>query len=255
MFPPGTLEAFGLYLVRTGALVLASPLIGTGATFSGYKVGLIGVLALLLFSVAGAPAVAAGGPLEYGVLALREVLIGLSLAFVLHAVTLAVRVGSELVGHEMAFTMSRVVDPESGTNVPLVSHMYEMLFFLALLAVNGHHWIVRALAESYERAPVGSLSLSGDLPAIALDQFAQLFAAGITFAAPILAFLMMVSVVIGLLARAVPQINVLEFGFNLRIAGGLVAMLVFAPVLTPALERLLHHLMGGLETTLDAMGV
>ena len=74
------------------------------------------------------------------------------------------------------------------------------------------------------------------------------------FAAPILVLLFMVSVLIGLLARAVPQINVLDFGFNLPIVVGLAGLALFAPVLAPALGRMLDRLMIGLEAGLDALG-
>jgi len=253
--PPGTLEAFGLFLVRTSALVLASPLIGTGAAFSGYKLGLVGVLSALLYSMAGFPTVPEVGVLTLGLLAVRELLIGLILAFCVHAAVLAVRVAGELIGHEMVFNMANVVDPASGTSVPLISHLYELMFFLALLAMDGHHWIVRALADSYERAPVADLALSDELPALAITQFSQMFAAGMTLAAPILVLLMLISLLIGLLTRAVPQINVLEFGFNLRISGGLLAMFLFAPMLAPALDRLLGRLLASLGQTLDALAV
>jgi len=235
-------------------MVLGAPLFGTGATFSGYKLGLIGVLTILLYSLAGFPALPDLGAVEFGVLAMRELLVGLALAFALHAALLAVHVASGLIGHEMAFNMSRQVDPASGVSMPLIARIYELLFFLALLAVDGHHWLVRALAESYTRAPVGQVATAGDLPAVALRQFVELFAAGITLAAPVLVLLLMISVLIGLLTRAVPQINVLEFGFSLRISGGLVAMFLFAPLLAPALHRLLNRLMSGLDATLDALG-
>lgn len=254
--PPGTLEALGLFLVRTSALVLASPLIGTGSTFSGYKLGLIGVLTGLLWSLDGFPTAPAGlSAVGLGILALRELLIGLALAFSVHVAVLAVRVAGELIGHEMVFNMANVVDPASGTNVPLISHLYEVFFFLALLAVDGHHWLVRALAESYERAPVARFELTDRLPALALEQFGQLFAAGLTLAAPVLVLLMMISLLLGLLTRAVPQINVLEFGFSLRIGGGLVALFLFAPVLAPAFDSLLRRLMESLGQTLDALAV
>ena len=167
MLAPGLLEALGLYLARTGALVLASPLLGTGASFAGYKVGLIAVLAFLLYAVGGEPLATAPEPLEYAVLVMREIVIGLTLAFVLQAVVLAVRVASELIGHEMAFTMSKIVDPASGVSIPLIGHVYELLFFLGLLAVDGHHWVLRALARSYERAPVGELDLQPGIPIVA----------------------------------------------------------------------------------------
>lgn len=253
--PPGTLEAFGLFMVRTSALVLASPLLGTGSTFSGYKLGLIGVLSALLYSLAGFPTVPGIDVIALGILGVRELLIGLVLAFCVHAAVLATRVAGELVGHEMVFNMASVVDPASGQSTPLISHIYELMFLLALLALDGHHWIVRALAESYERAPIAAMQLSDALPGVALEQFTQMFAAGMTLAAPLLVLLMMISLVLGLLTRAVPQINVLEFGFSLRIGGGLLGMFLFAPMLAPALDRLLGRLMDGLGQTLDALVV
>ena len=57
MISVGTLAAFGLYLVRTSALLLASPLLGNGAAFSGYKVALVALVSFALFSATGAPRV------------------------------------------------------------------------------------------------------------------------------------------------------------------------------------------------------
>ena len=258
MFAAGTLEAFGLYLARTGALVLAAPLLGTGSSFSGYKIGLVFTVAMVLFTATGQPLEPLSGgvaPFQYVALVLREVVVGIFLAFVLHAVMVAVRVASDLIGHEMAFNISNVLDPVQGVNMPLIARVYETIFLLALLAVNGHHWLLRALAGSYERAPVGQLGLDEGIGGAALTLFAQMFAAGVTFAAPIMVLLTLVSSLIGLLSRAVPQLNMIEFGFNLRIVVGLGAMFLFAPVLTPALEHLLEELMSGLEGGLSMLGV
>lgn len=253
MFPPGTIEAFGLYLVRTSALVLGAPILGSGAMFAGYKIALIVALSALLFSVSGTPIEGTVEPVQYGLFVLREVMIGLSLGFVLQLVVLAVRVSSDMIGHEMGFAMANEVDPVQGFRTPLVTHFYETVFFLCVLAVNGHHWMLRALAESYDRAPIASIRFEAGLPAFVLNLFAELFAAGLTFAAPILVLLTLVSAMIGLLSRAVPQLNILEIGFNLRITAGLVAMLLFLPVLGPAMDGLLQLLMNGLTAGLDAL--
>ncbi len=254
MFPPGTIEAFGLYLVRTSALVLGSPILGGGAGFAGYKIALIGGISTLMFTVSGSPLDGAVQPVQYGLFVLREVMIGISLAFVLQLVVLAVRVSSEMIGHEMGFAMASEVDPVQGFRTPLITHLYETLFFLGVLAVNGHHWLLRALAESYERAPIASIHFEENLPGFVLKLFTQLFAAGLTFAAPILVMLTLVSAMIGLLSRAVPQLNILEIGFTLRITAGLGAMLLFVPAIAPAMNGLLEMLMDGLAAGLDALG-
>jgi flagellar biosynthetic protein FliR len=251
---PGTLEAFGLYLIRTSALVLAAPVLGTGTTFAGVKIGLIFSLAFVLYSASGEPMVLPVSAAAYGVSALREVLIGVFLAFSLHAVFVAVRVAGELIGNEMGFAMAATVDPATGMRTPVVTQVYEVLFILALLAMNGHHWLLRALGESFERAPIGRMSIQGDFAGVASKMFGELFASGLTFAAPVLVLLLLVSVLIGLLARTVPQLNILEFGFNLRIGVALGAMCMFTPMLAPAMEHLLDQLMQAIEAGLDTLG-
>ena len=103
MLPPGTIEAFGLYLVRTSAMVLAAPLLGTGATFSGYKVGLIALISFLLFSISGSPLTESVLPIEYGIFVMREILIGLFLAFTLQVVVLAARIGGRKLNELVAY--------------------------------------------------------------------------------------------------------------------------------------------------------
>lgn len=253
MLEPGLLEAIGLYMVRTSALVLASPLLGTGSTFTGYRISLIATLSFLLYSASGSPLELVPGPVEYALLSMREVLLGVFLAFTLHAVVLAVRAAGEIIGHEMTFNMAQLVDPATGLNSPLITRMYETFFFLGLLAVDGHHWLLRTLAGSFERAPVGALAFDASLMTIVADLFREMFVAGVTFAAPVIVLLSLVSLTIGLLSRAVPQLNIMELGFTLRIVVGLVALLIFVPFLVPALQTLYEGLESGLDASLDAL--
>ena len=250
----GTLAAFGLYLVRTSALVLGAPLLGDGASFTGYRVALIFGVSIALFLATGQDLTGDLPAFEYGLLCLREVLIGLFLAFIAHLVVLAVRVCGELIGHEMAFTMAAVVDPATGLRTPLITRFYEVLFFIGLLAVDGHHWLLRALGESFGRAPVGALDFSADTSLMLQTFMTQMFKAGVVFAAPVMVLLLLVSVLIGLLARVVPQLNVLEVGFTLRIVVALGAMLIFSPLVAPAMNGLYRSLMSGLDAGLNVIG-
>jgi flagellar biosynthetic protein FliR len=252
---PGTLEAFGLFLVRTSALVVFAPVLGYGAGFSGYKVALIFVIAFVLYSAIGVPLSGdAIDPFAYGVLAVREVMIGGFIGFFLHLVMLAVRVTGEMIGHEMGFMVAQQVDPASGIRTPLITSIYENLFILALLTMNGHHWLIRSLRESFLRAPIGRLSLGEGMAPTVQRMFSEMFGAGIVFAAPVMIFLMLVSILIGLLARAVPQLNVLEVGFTVRVGIAMVAMFLFAPLLEPAMTRLYEALVLWLDRGLDALG-
>jgi flagellar biosynthetic protein FliR len=254
MLQPGTIEAFALVLVRTSALVVSAPILGFGTGFGGYKIGLVFGLALVLYAAAGMPVEPELGVFPWGLCALREAVIGLFLGFLLHLVLLAVRVAGEMIGQEMGFMVAAQVDPVTGVQTPLVSTIYEGLFVLCFLALDGHHWVVRALAQSFERAPIGRLGFGTHASGVVTEMFAQMFQAGVVFAAPVLVFLLITSILIGLLARVVPQLNVMEVGFTLRVLVALGAMALFAPLLAPAMERLQRAFVGWLGRGLEALG-
>lgn len=253
--PDGTIEALGLFLIRTSALVLAAPLLGSSTSFSGAKVGLIGILSIVLYLAVGEPLGYSPGIFEFAVLGAREVGIGFFLAFIMQLVMLAVRVAGVMVGHEMQFSMASLLDPNSGTQSPVIAFFYETMFVLVLLSVDAHLWLIRALAASYECAPVGVMHWNDEIYDSVLNIFAELFKAGLTFAAPVILLLAIVSLVMALLVRIVPQINVIEFGFNMRVLGGLTGLLVFSPWIQPASDHLLDTLMISLNQGLSAMAV
>jgi len=246
------LLAYGLILTRTSALILAAPILGFGTGFAGYKIGLTIVLSILLFTVVQ-PAVGEVGTFAYGAMMVREALIGVFLGFLLHLAMLAIHVSGELVGHEMGFMIARQTDPISGTQTSLITSVYENLFVLSLLALNGHHWLIASLGRSFDHAPVGELGLGPELMPTVVDMFGQMFTAGIIFAAPVMVFLFVVSVLIGLLARVVPTLNMLEIGFSVRVLISLLAMFAFAPLLEPAMGELHQGFSDWLEQGLEAL--
>ncbi len=252
MAPLSTILAgFLLVLARTAALVLAAPVLGQGTGFSGYRLGLIFFLSFLLYAASGVPVDAP--PIELGLMALREVMIGIFLGFLLQLVLLAVRVAGELVGQEMGFLIARQVDPTSGVASTLITNLYENLFLLVLLALDGHHWLLRSLERSFAFAPIGRITLGKSMAPTAISMFAEMFRAGLVFAAPVMVFLMLVSLVIGLLSRAVPGLNVMEVGFTLRVLVALGALFVFAPLMEPAMRNLHQDLLRWLERGLSAI--
>lgn len=252
--PPGTLEALGLFAVRTSAMVLSSTVFTMGAAFTGYKLALIGALSLVLYTAVGEPIASNPDPWLYAAMGLREVLIGLFMGLVVQMVLLSVKVAGQLIGHEMGFAMAGQIDPESGVATPLVTRLYENLFLIGLLAVGGHGWLIQSLALSCERAPVGAIGIDGQMTATLLTLFTQMFGAGISFAAPVMVMLTLVSILIGLLTRAVPYLNILEISFTVRITFGLVGIYFFLPLVEPVMRGLFSQLNEALATGLDALG-
>lgn len=245
------LAGFVLVLARTGALVLSAPLLGQGTGFASHRVALVVFLGGLMFVVSGAPVDAP--PVELALMLLREVVIGLFLGTLLAMVLLSVRLAGELVGQEMGFLVARQVDPSTGIASTLITNIYENLFLLVLLALDGHHWLLRSLERSFAFAPIGHLELGRGMAPTLLSMFAEMCKAGLVFAAPVMVFLMLVSLVIGVLARAVPGLNVMEVGFTLRVLVALGAIFLFAPLMQPAMRVLHQEFLRWLERGLQVL--
>ena len=248
----GMLQAFGLVLARTSALVLSSPILGFGTGFSHYKIALIIILSMTLYGVVQ-PTIEDIETFAYGAMMVREVLIGIFLGFLLHLSMIVLHVSGELIGHEMGFMVAKQTDPISGVQTSLITNVYEILFVLGLLALNGHHWLISSLRRSFDRAPVGELHFSDNIVPMITNMFGEMIAAGIVFAAPIMVFLFVISILLGLLARVVPTLNIMEIGFSVRVSSALFGLFAFAPLLEPALNKLHTELAMWIERGLDAL--
>ncbi len=251
---PGTIPAFCLFLVRTSALVLTTPILGQSLGFAGMKVALSVAVASVLYVAVGVPLESDVDTVTWTLMAARELAIGLFLGFITQLVVLATRVAGEMIGLEMGMQMSAQFDPESGVNTPLVARVYENFFMIALLAVDGHLEILRGLAQTFVRAPIGAIGGMGGFSTYLLDMLSAMLHTGLAYVAPVLVVLATVSALIGLLSRAVPQLNVLELSFSLRIVVALVAMLAFVPLLEPVIAGLIAALDRWMTGAMDVLG-
>jgi flagellar biosynthesis protein FliR len=253
---PGGIEAFGLYLARSSALVIAAPLLGPRTGLTAFRVALILILAGVGANAGGLPEGfglgLADAPL-YTALVLRELAIGIFMGLIVQLGALALRVAGDSIGTEMGLQMAAQADPENGISTPLIARFYEELYLLGLFSLGGHLWLVRGLVDSFERAPIAGPALPEALGKDLLAELGRALAAGLSIAAPVLIVMTLLTMGLGLLARTVPQVNIFDLSFNLRVGLGLVALLLFLPTLEPALASAVGHLQGALSAGLDRL--
>lgn len=238
-FLPFRIEAALLVLTRVLALLSTSPLFGGGAPFPGARLGLGLATTLVL-----APIVAAGpwdGPalgLAMVPMAAREFVIGAFLGWVLTAAFSAVRGAGELVTGEMGLNLSSLLDPTSGTHSTVVASLYQSLAGLVFVGIGAHRWIVAGLARSFERLPIAGEGPGLPHPAELLLVVARFMEAGLGLAAPVLVAMFVVTVLLGVVSRAVPQLNILDTGYAIRVAAAFGALALLLPALRVGLESL-----------------
>ena len=210
---------FGLLLVRPAMLVMVAPGIGGAFVPPQAKVALAVFLALTLVSSVSLPS--GPGPAGLAVMVGREILIGLSLGFVVRALIAAAELGGQLSAFQIGFSYAATVDPSTGVRNDLLATLYGMLAVLTFLGINGHHTLLRALSASYAGMPIGTGDIDGSILVAVRQILALVFTVGVRLAAPIVIVVLVVELAIGLISRTAPSLSAMVVGFPLRIVVGL----------------------------------
>lgn len=245
------LNRFLLCLGRTSGLVVASPAFG-GALVPAPARALLAVLLALVVYPVMPPVQPPDTVLGYGGTLLAEVAAGLALGLVTALILAAVQLAGQLLDLSTGFGLSGVFDPVSSQSMPVLGNFLYLVMWVLLLASDGHHLILRALTESYRHIPPGGVGLAAGTPVL-LDLAGWMFATGLLLSLPVLAVLVAVMVSLGLVSRAVPQLNLFITGLPVQVAVALVALLAALPVLAGAMAGLVEPLGEALARLVEAM--
>jgi flagellar biosynthetic protein FliR len=140
----------------------------------------------------------------------------------------------------MGLALASIADPATESASTVVGQVFELLAFLLFFALDIHHVFLGLVYASFVRWPVGGTSLPLTLPA-AVDGVGAAHEWGLLLAAPLAVCLFSVVIVLSLLARAAPQLNLLTIGFALRLAVGLVVAVALMPQIVWGLTCLLRR--------------
>ena len=231
------LAMFALTLVRVGTFVSVTPLLGSTNAPRTVKVGLTLVLSAVCFDIGGAGPRVAGVALSSGAigwfpfsLALgREALLGSVLGFAFGLFLVPARVAGDLIAQETGLTFASVVTASGDGSANPFSVLLEMLASLVFFALDLHHVFLLTLQHSFTQYPIGQAFAMPNWDLIGAASTAQ--EGGLLLAAPLALCLFLTTVVLALMTRAAPQLNLYSVGFPVRILVSFIAMLLMLPAI------------------------
>jgi flagellar biosynthetic protein FliR len=239
LFGESTVVAVLLLATRIAALLLLTPLLYAAAMPPAIRV----LLALGLACVIALPFAAGATPLprDSGALfqaLLREALVGATLGLGILMAFAGFAFAGRLIDVQIGFGLAQVFDPLTSTRIPVLSSAFGLLAVVFFFLVNGHHAVLRGIAFSVERFPVGQgWELSSAVEPVAREA-AALFTLGFALAAPVVLGLLLVEFALGAMSRNLPQLNMLVLGVPVKIVVGLLALSVWAASFGPPAARL-----------------
>jgi len=236
-------DTFLLVFVRMTGLFVVAPIFGRRNVPVQLKIGISFILTIILFNtmLLSIPDYF-NSIYQYGFLIVREFLVGITLGYVAYLAFTAIYIAGQLIDMQMGFGMVNVLDPISNIQVPITANLYFLISMIIFLTLNGHHMLIKALFDSYTHVPLGSAVFTANLWDNALRIFINAFLLGLKIAAPIIAAVIVTDVALGVMVKSIPQLNVFIVGMPLKIALGLIVMLITMPIFVSLVNSLIDNM-------------
>ncbi len=244
-------QSFLLILTRVAVLFTAAPILGNARVPTPIKIGLsLFISILLLFSLNSRGLLKNQPPVsnifQLGGAAMAEVLIGLAVAYTAYLFFTGIQMAGQIVDIQVGFGLVNVLDPGSNSQVSVLGQFYFLMAMLFYLGIDGHHYLLRAMGDSFELIPPGSLAWlerSAAIGPVLAQSLTKLMLIALQVAGPAVAALFLTNLSMGLLSRTLPQMNVFIVGLPLNVLIG-VAVTVLSMRLLGTLLRSVVETMG-----------
>ena len=218
-------------MVRISAAFVAAPVFSGVSVPLTVRIALSGAIGVLVLAVHPIAPPAQIFSLATILLVAAEALVGFAIGFVLQIAFAAPMVASEVIGTSMGIGFASAIDPQNGRSTPALGQFFSMLLTLLFLAVNGHLVLVEMIVKSYEALPPGAAWLGADrLENIAIFG-GYTFLAGLLLALPVGFLLLCLNIVVGMISRAAPSLNLFAVGLPVSLAVGVLALAVSFPAM------------------------
>jgi flagellar biosynthetic protein FliR len=243
-----------LIFARIMAMVVTAPLLSSAAIPPLARAGFaMFVAAAVLPWVAEAGYPVPEVAVQYFLLIVGEVFLGLLMGFFLQLIFAAFQVAGQFFSLQMGFGASQVFDPLAQIQIPLMGQFINIMAMFVFLTVAGFQKLLLVgVMRSFQLVKAYDLVTGREyLFTLLLRSLGKLFGQALTISFPILGTLLLVSVTMGLLAKAAPQMNLLMMGFPLAIGTAFTVLILAMPFLVSAFVRIIE---GSFESLLEILG-
>lgn len=234
-----------LAMIRPGAAFIAAPVFGSPQVPVQLRLIVALAVGIPATAVVSFPMPDAGViSVEGFALVLGEVLAGLAMGFAVQIGFAAALLAGETIGNAMGLGFSAMVDPQSGQSSPAIGQFLSILGTFLFLSIGGHLVLAGLVFQSYLALPPGQAWLGAASIKGLVDFGGIVFAAGVAIALPVAFAIILVQVVMGMLSRSAPAMNLFAVGLPAALLAGLVLLAIAAPVMADAV---LGAIRSGLE--------
>jgi len=226
--------------IRILAMLATAPVFDNRTVQRRTRVGLAALIAILMMPLLPAPPVLSSA--QAIPVLIQQILVGVAMGFSMRLVFAAFEMAGDLLGLQMGLAFAQFIDPARGTQTPLIGSFLGVLAMLTFLVIDGHLLVIAALVQSFELIPISANLSVVNSQSIALAG-SIMFMLALQISLPVMAAVLISNIVLGILARAAPQLNVMSIGFSITIGVGLWILWVSLPYFIAGIDSAIGRLL------------
>ena len=230
-FTVENLEFYLLVLMRISAFVLTAPFFNYSSIPARMKAALSLVLTIVVIQTLPVIPLSYIGVLGFSILVLKETVVGLILGFLCNVCFYIINFAGQIMDMEMGLAMASLYDPATNVQITVTGNMYSYFVMLMLVVTNSHYYIIRAITDSFSYFNVGQAVFQNGIEGIIMDFMGNYFLIAVRICLPIFCCMMLINVILGVLTRAAPQMNMFVVGIQIKVLAGLVVLVLIMQTL------------------------
>jgi flagellar biosynthetic protein FliR len=236
----------------TGAL-LFNPFFGKRNVPAIAKIGLALLASLLLTPVLQVPPLVFSSTVSFMLSLLKELLVGFALGFLMNLFLNWVLIAGEVIDMEIGLGMAKMYDPLSSVSMPVAGTMFNLMITLIFFFSNGHLTLIRILASSCQLFPPGSAFIDFQAGSYLALLLGDMIVLALKLAMPVVATELLTEAGMGVLMRIVPQINVFAASLQVKLAIGLVIIILALPAASRLMDDTMTQMYQRMQESLSVM--
>ena len=159
-----------------------------------------------------------------------NIVTGALIGYMAQLILMAVEAGADMINMQMGLSSAMVLEPTTSSQVSILSKIMA-LFFINL---GGVYWLIRALMRSFEIFPIYATSIPLEQLVnmnYLITMSSNVLFMGLQIAAPVLLATLGQDIILGVISKTAPQVNVFQLSFLFKPVLGAAIMIWILPML------------------------
>ncbi len=251
-----TLQNFEIYLlilVRISGFILTAPLFSLRNIPVRVKTGFSIFIAIILYYSVPYTMPEYAGVIGFAILVVKEAIAGALMGLFANIAYHILALAGQIIDMEIGFSMVNTMDPTTNISTTISANFYGYLIMLMMIITDLHHFILRALVDSFQIIGIGKAVFRPNMYELMLTFMIDYFILAFRIVLPVFAAILLVNTILAILAKVAPEMNMFVIGMQLKVFIGLAILLIIVGLIPSVADAIFNEMMEMLKGAVEWM--